>query len=293
MRLFFILHLIFMWGCSSYSVIELSSRYKDERIKYLVIHFTSENFERSLEILTGKTESMVSVHYLVPEPGDPSYLNNNINVYSLVTEEKRAWHAGISHWGGVSALNGTSIGIEIVNRSTCLNLQQEILEEEHLFPRRDCNFYVFPEEQIDTVILLIKDILSRNPGIEPINVVGHGDIAINRRVDPGPLFPWEQLYKNGIGAWYESEAVAEFKDILSVHPVQIEVIQKALKAYGYDVVVTGSKDAQTELAIQAFQMHFRASDYSGIIDNETVSILFALLDKYHPKKFNQIFKIKN
>ena len=64
----------------------------------------------------------------------------------------------------------------------------------------DCTFLAFPDEQIDLVIALSKDILARNPDIDPVDVIAHSDVAPNRRSDPGPLFPWRRLYENGIGA---------------------------------------------------------------------------------------------
>ena len=273
-------------GCHSLLIVDDPARYQDERIKYLVLHFTSEHFARSLELLTGRGESRVSVHYLVPEPGDDTYTDPSLRVYRLVYENQRAWHAGRSYWSGATALNGTSIGIEIVNRSACQNdsLTTDIPTPE----TQACMFFDYPEEQINLVIRLATDIIQRNPGIDPVNIIGHGDIAATRRVDPGPTFPWEHLYNNGIGAWYEEATVASYQRQFEFYPPSLTVVQQALLAYGYELELTGKNDPQTRFAVRAFKMHFRPSDFSSGIDAETAAILFALLEKYRPEKLREL-----
>ena len=281
------LFLIFITsGCNPLSIVDEPARYQDERIKYLILHFTSEHFERSMELLTGRGDSRVSVHYLIPEPEDDTYKASSLRIYRLVPEHQRAWHAGVSYWSGVTSLNGTSVGIEIVNRSACTNdrLVAGILTPE----AQSCTFYGYSDEQINLVIRLATDILERNAGIDPVNVIGHGDIAATRRVDPGPTFPWKQLYENGIGAWYEEERVGHYAEQFENFLPTLHVFQRALNAYGYEIDVTGKNDPQTRFAVRAFQMHFRPSNYSGNIDIETTAILFALLEKYRPEKLGKL-----
>lgn len=265
-------------GCTSLRTIDVPSANHNSRIQYLVLHFTSEHFAESLRLLTQRTESPVSVHYLVPEPGDDTYDRRSLEILRLVPEDRRAWHAGKSYWARADSLNDTSVGIEIVNRSACIDNDPET--ETSAPEDQSCTFLDFPDEQIDLVIRLARDILERNPEIDPVDVIGHGDIAPARRVDPGPLFPWKRLYENGIGAWYDDETVMKYRRLLKTDPADMSRVQRALLAYGYEIEETGENDVHTRFVLRAFQMHFRPSDISGRADAETVAILFALLEKY-------------
>jgi N-acetylmuramoyl-L-alanine amidase len=272
---------LLLTACSSIPMVDAPSANQNTRINHLVLHFTSEDFAESLRLLSQKTERPVSVHYLVPEPGDPTYGDRRLRVYRLVEEDRRAWHAGVSYWAGADVLNDTSIGIEIVNRSACVDSNPEAPEptpeDQH------CTFLDFPEEQLDLVIRLVKDIATRNPDIDPVDVIGHADIAPGRRVDPGPKFPWKRLYDAGVGAWYDDDTVMKHRQrFKSGLPSAFEV-QEALARYGYAVEPTGEFDAQTRFVLRTFQMHFRPSNYSGLIDAETAAILYALNEKYRPE----------
>ena len=265
-------------GCTSLRTIDLPSANHNSRVQYLVLHFTSEHYAESLRLLTQRTDSPVSVHYLVPEPGDDTYDRRSLEIFRLVPEHRRAWHAGKSYWAGADSLNDTSVGIEIVNRSACVDNDPET--ETPTPEDQTCTFLDFPDEQIELVIQLAQDILERNPDIDPVDVIGHGDIAPARRVDPGPRFPWKRLYENGIGAWPDDETVMKYRRLLKTDPANMSKVQRALQAYGYEIEETGENDVQTRFVLRAFQMHFRPSDTSGHADGETVAILLALLEKY-------------
>jgi len=217
---------------------------------------------------------------VVPEPGDATYPYPTLRIFRLVPEARRAWHAGRSYWGGTTSLNNSSIGIEIVNRSACVVDDADI--EEPAPEDQRCTFLPFPDEQVDLVIRLARDILGRRPDIDPVNVVGHGDIATTRRVDPGPAFPWKRLYDNGIGAWPDAETVDRYRQRFETDPPALAFYQAALGAWGYDLETTGKDDIRTRYVIRAFQMHFRPSGYDGRMDAETGAILLALLEKYRP-----------
>ncbi|HSG90048.1 MAG TPA: N-acetylmuramoyl-L-alanine amidase [Pseudomonadales bacterium] len=258
-------------------LIDVPSANQSSRISHLVLHFTSETLDESMRLLTQPSANPVSAHYLLAGP-DPATGARPV-VYRLVPEARRAWHAGRSAWSGRSALNDSSIGVEIVNLSGC----EEPLDGAELPDpaTQSCTFEPWPEAQIEVLILLLKDILARNPDIAAENVVGHADIAFARRVDPGPLFPWRRLHEAGIGAWYEEAAVARHAAALATSGLPpLDDLQAALAAWGYGVEVTGEDDAQTRLAVRAFQMHFRPSDHRGRFDGETAAILFALLERY-------------
>lgn len=238
----------------------------NSRILFLVLHYTADNLEGSLKTLTTPeplSTNPVSAHYVVPEAA----IDNQRKVYQLVHQDQRAWHAGVSSWQNRSNINDTSIGIEIVNLGYTDDKQG------------NRTWYTFPDYQIDTVIELAKNIVDLYQ-IMPTRVVGHLDIAVGRKVDPGPLFPWEKLYKNGIGAWFDKEEVNLSKVSKKNQLIDIKQLQTNLKKYGYNIVITGKLDEGTRNAVQAFQMHFRPSDYSGNPDLETIAILENLIKKY-------------
>ena len=273
-------------ACDSLPIVDAPSTNFNSRVNHLVIHFTSEDFERSLAILTGKAERRVSSHYLLPEAGDQTYSGDVLRVYSLVPTSERAWHAGRSYWAGKTGLNDQSIGIEIVNRSGC---DQDItaLGNGAEFATA-CEFLPFDTDQIDLLGRLLRQTLAQYPDIRPENIVGHADIAPTRKVDPGPLFPWKRLFDEGVGAWFDESRVTELVSLMSQHPLTIEQHQASLLAYGYKVTVTGIEDEQSQQAVRAFQMHFRPANYSGFFDNESAAILISLLERYRPNVLDKL-----
>lgn len=241
----------------------------NSRVRFLVMHYTAGNFKESVNTLTGNN---VSAHYLVPDPTDKSYIDagfKDMRVFNLVDEKDRAWHAGVSSWSNRENINDTSIGIEIVNQAS---------DDGH----GNITFPPFSEEQIRAVTELSMNIIQRHPDITPSNVVGHSDISPGRKSDPGAAFPWEKLYKSGVGAWYDQKIKDEYElQFSQVMPENSEIVSK-LKEYGYNVANANSDKGLNDL-VRAFQLHFRQNDYSGIIDAETAAILYALVDKYSAK----------
>ncbi|QIU88133.1 N-acetylmuramoyl-L-alanine amidase [Yokenella regensburgei] len=231
------------------------------RVKVLVIHYTADDFDVSLATLTDKH---VSAHYLIPEI--PPRFNGKPRIWQLVPEDKLAWHAGISYWRGATRINDTSIGIELENRGW-----QKTAGVKRFTP--------FAPAQIAALIPLAKDIIARYQ-IEPQNVVAHADVAPQRKDDPGPLFPWQQLAKLGIGAWPNADRVAFYlAGRIPSAPVDTASVLDLLSRYGYEVTPEMS-EAQQKRVIMAFQMHFRPTRWDGIADAETQAIAEALLEKY-------------
>ncbi len=266
----------------------LSSKNYDSRgnsqVRFLVVHYTSSNWKRSLQLLR-LPEFEVSSHYLIPETSDNSYRKSELDIYQLVDETDRAWHAGKSRWEDGENINDQSIGIELVNRSKCY--YQE--DNDKLDYKNDylCIFPDFDPLQIQLLIKLTQDILQRYPAITPTRIIGHADIQPKNKSDPGPQFPWFTLYNNGIGAWYDNETVYKFWLRYSQQPIPSPlVVQCALGIYGYGIEVTGVHDEQTFDIIRAFQMHFTPWQTNGEIDIGTVSTLWALLEKYFPESFD-------
>ncbi len=232
---------------------------QDQRVRHVVLHYTSLNEEKSLRVLTQRD---VSSHYLIGDGYDD-------NIYALVDENKRAWHAGVSKWKNIDNINFSSIGIEIVNETT---------------GSVEIDFKDYTEKQIQKTGKLVQDIVRRY-NIEPTNVVGHSDISPDRKHDPGPKFPWKRLYDEyGVGAWYDESDKNFYLPLFDYSQFDnysfIYQVQSDLRKYGYNITPTGSWNNQTKIVIRAFQYHFRPEKYDGILDAETWSILQALLKKY-------------
>lgn len=239
------------------------------RQRYIILHYTALNDDKSVQVLT---QQSVSAHYLVNDMDDPE-------IYQLVDENKRAYHAGISQWRNDTQLNDTSIGIEIVNAGYRTDSAGK-----KVFP-------VYPEYQMKKVAALVKDLVTRYH-IPATNVLAHSDIAPTRKQDPGPQFPWKKLYDEyQVGMWYD-EAVKmnflnqafqqDFAQQLLQSPF-IFKLQTDLKNFGYGISLTGTYDEATRKTVEAFQYHFRPTKYDGILDAETWAILQALLQKYPSK----------
>ncbi len=209
---------------------------RQSAVDLLVLHYTELPLDESLEILRDDTRpNRVSAHYVLDEDG---------TAYRLVQEHRVAWHAGRSHWRGRDAVNGSSIGIEIVNLHG---------------DRHD-----YPEPQIAALACLCRDIIGRHPAIVPRNVVGHSDVAPRRKIDPGLRFPWAKLAASGIGLWPRVGAA----------PIEGD-IQAALQRFGYPP----ARDVTTADIIAAFQRRFRPACADGIADRETRALLADLLEQ--------------
>ena len=231
------------------------------RVKVLVIHYTADDFDSSLATLTDRN---VSSHYLIPAV--PPEKGGKPLIWQLVPERDLAWHAGVSYWRGATRINDTSIGIELENRGwRRVNGQKQ--------------FVPFSSPQIAVLASLARDI-TRRYQIKPANVVAHSDIAPQRKDDPGPLFPWQALAAQGIGAWPDPNRVAFYLGGRSPYETVDEAALLTLLArYGYEVAPEMT-DIQRKRVITAFQMHFRPARYDGVADAQTEAIAQALLEKY-------------
>lgn len=119
--------------------------------------------------------------------------------------------------------------------------------------------------------------------IKPTAIVGHSDIAPDRKSDPGPRFPWKYLAENGIGAWPDQQTVNTIlKKLPKDKKINIAWLQDNLHRYGYPVQITKILDQQTKDVIRAFQWHFEPDNASGVPSLKTVALLEALLKKYPP-----------
>ncbi|WP_152045947.1 peptidoglycan recognition protein family protein [Aureimonas psammosilenae] len=216
----------------------------------LMLHYTGMEDGQKAAKWLAMPVSKVSCHYLVHEDG---------RVVQLVREASRAWHAGAGKWQGREDVNSRSIGIEIVN------------------PGHEFGYRAFPEAQIERLIELCRDVLSRWP-IEPRNVLAHSDTAPSRKQDPGELFPWHRLHAAGIGHLVPAEPIGGGRFIaLGDEGAPVAAFQELLALYGYGIEINGRFDEATRFATLAFQRHFRPERVDGVADVSTVATLHRLL----------------
>jgi len=248
-------------GCSHGLRIDTSyqAQGQDSRVQYVVLHYTSSNSARALNTLT---RGQVSSHYLIND-SPPT-------IYRLVDENRRAWHAGDSNWQGRSWLNASSIGIEIVHPGYRDTAEGRL-------------WYPWNPQQIEQLIPLLQDILQRH-NLAPERVIGHSDIAPQRKLDPGPLFPWQQLAEAGVAIWPDPAQVTQYEYLLAGQTPSLVWFETTLQRFGYSVA---GKPGQTDAlrnVIAAFQMRFRPARHDGQADAQTAAILAALV----PDSFAQI-----
>lgn len=214
------------------------SRAAGKRPDLLILHYTGMiDTKAALDRLTDP-RSKVSAHYLVDEDG---------TVFRLVDESMRAWHAGVACWEGESDVNSRSIGIELVN------------------PGHEFGYRPFPEGQIASLIELAGDIVGRH-AIRPWHVLGHSDVAPERKTDPGELFPWQRLARAGIGLFPEAAPTPD-------RAMSVMQVQETLREIGYDPPPSGIMDDRTRTIVTAFQRHWRASLIDGLADARCCAIL--------------------
>ncbi len=199
-------------------------------VDMLILHYTGMRSGPAAIDRLCDPAAKVSAHYAVEEDG---------RVFRLVPESRRAWHAGISHWRGANGLNARSIGIEVVN------------------PGHEHGYRPFAALQMAALCDLCLGILARHP-IPAWNVVGHSDVAPDRKEDPGEFFDWEGLAANGVGLWPRA-AGRDDGDAL-----------RLLGAIGYRT------DLPLTVLLHAFQRHWRPGRVDGVADAETLARLHAV-----------------
>lgn len=217
---------------------EAPSPNHDERrlpVSMVVLHYTGmpsagEALERMCD-----PAARVSAHYLIDEDGA---------VTAMVSEERRAWHAGRSYWRGITDVNSASIGIELVN------------------PGHEWGYREFPPAQMEALLPLLADIVDRHD-IPRANVVGHSDVAPARKLDPGELFDWPRLARLRL-------ALAVPKPKIWLVYDNSGAFYLALERFGYDI-------SDGPAAVRAFQRRFRPARIDGEIDGQIGGLLFELL----------------
>ncbi|MCQ8211389.1 N-acetylmuramoyl-L-alanine amidase [Cetobacterium somerae] len=272
-KIVFLLLTLVLSSCTSLKYSVNSSKYKsnsyNERVRFVILHYTALNDARSI---TALTKNNVSSHYLVTqERYDP--------VYSLVPDTKRAWHAGTSSFDGYKNLNDNSVGIEISNlgyssasKQKMTNLKEGVIDTTMFYPYNDA--------QIFKIGMLLKELTVKYK-INPKYILGHSDIAPTRKFDPGPKFPWKHLHdRYGVGAWFEAKDFNLYYSQNTFESYSVKDLKDELRKYGYDINTTDTWDLSSKKVVSAFQMHFRPRKVDGVFDLETFAIIKALNKKY-------------
>ena len=218
-------------------------------IKFIIFHYTGMKSEKTALKRLTNYKSQVSSHYLI---------NKNGEINKLVPDSYIAWHAGKSKWKKLESLNKNSIGIEITN------------------PGHSFGYKEFPKLQIFSLIKLTKLLISEY-NISKKNILGHSDIAPERKKDPGEKFPWKYLSKNKIGFWHNINQKILIKNrMLKISNNHKILFYNNLYKIGYSKKIPISlkykKNNYLLKITKAFQRRFRPEIVNGKIDRECLII---------------------
>ncbi|WP_415284364.1 N-acetylmuramoyl-L-alanine amidase [Candidatus Pelagibacter sp. Uisw_130] len=227
-----------------------------KQIKFIIFHYTGmKNESNALKKLTD-IQSEVSCHYLI---------KNNGEIIKLVPDLYIAWHAGESSWKNHKSLNQNSIGIEITN------------------PGHEHGYKKFTQKQIFSLLRLSKFLIKKYK-ISPKNILGHSDIAVLRKKDPGEKFPWKYLSKNKIGIWNTLNKQDLIKNRkLKIDKIEENIFFRNLFKIGYSKKYPKDKGKNKYLGelAKTFQRRFRQELVDGKIDQECLLISKNLIKAYY------------
>ena len=214
-----------------------------------------KNESDALSRLT-EIQSEVSCHYLIKDNGE---------IIKLVPDLYIAWHAGKSSWKNYKSLNQNSIGIEITN------------------PGHEFGYKKFTKKQIFSLLRLSRFLIKKYK-ISSRNILGHSDIAVLRKKDPGEKFPWEYLSKNKIGIWHTLNKHDLIKNRkLKISKIEEGIFFNNLFKIGYSKKYTKdiSKHKYLRELAKTFQRRFRQELVDGKIDQECLIISKNLIKAYN------------
>ena len=223
-----------------------------KKIKFIIFHYTGMKKESDAINRLTNIQSEVSSHYLI---------KNNGNILILVPDLYEAWHAGRSSWKNYKSLNKNSIGVEITN------------------PGHEFGYKKFSKKQISSLLRLCKFLMKRYK-INSKNILGHSDVAPQRKKDPGEKFPWKYLSRNKIGLWHTLEKKELIKNRgLKTSKIEKEFFLNSLFKIGYSKKIPNDFNKKKYLGeiVKAFQRRFRQELINGKIDQECLLISKNLL----------------
>ena len=229
---------------------------KTNQIKFLIFHYTGMKTEKAAINRLTDIESRVSAHYLIKQNGE---------IITLVPDLYTAWHAGKSVWKNYTSLNKDSIGIEIVN------------------PGHDINYKKFSKIQLAALVRLSKFLIKKYK-INSKDILGHSDIAPERKKDPGEKFPWKLLSKEKIGYWHNLNQNELIKNRnLKTSSKEKNLFLTNLFKIGYQKKFLYNSNFNRirfdQIISKAFQRRFRPEIINGKIDQECLLISQNLVKK--------------
>ncbi len=222
-----------------------TNKRREKNIKFIIIHYTGMAKEKDAINKLISPNSRVSCHYFITNAGE---------IINLVPDLYISWHAGKSSWKKTKMLNSCSIGIEISN------------------PGHDNKYNKFKKKQLQSLIFLVS-YLKKKYKIKKSNILGHSDIAPDRKKDPGEKFPWKLMYKKNLAIWHNiKEKKLKKKRNEKCNKLEILRFFENLKKIGYN-------SSNKLYIIKAFQRRFRQKLVNGIIDKECLFISISLIKK--------------
>ena len=224
------------------------------QIKFIIFHYTGMKKESEAINKLANIQSQVSCHYLI---------KNNGKIITMVPNLYTAWHAGISYWKNFKFLNKNSIGVEISN------------------PGHNFKYKNFSKQQIQSILRLSKFLIKKFK-IDKKNILGHSDIAPQRKKDPGEKFPWQYLSKHQVGVWHTiSDSLLKKNRMQKIDQINKKYFYYNLLKIGYSLKIPNNikKDRFLILVVKAFQRRFRQDLINGTIDQECLMISQNLAEK--------------
>jgi len=227
-----------------------------KQIKFIIFHYTGMKNESDAISKLTDIQSEVSCHYLI---------KNNGEIVKMLPDLYIGWHAGESSWKNYKSLNQNSIGIEITN------------------PGHEHGYKKFTQKQITSLLRLSKFLIKKYK-INSKNILGHSDIAVLRKKDPGEKFPWEYLSKNKIGIWHTLNKQDLIKNRkLKISKIAESIFFNILFKIGYSKKYPkdNSKNKYLRELAKTFQRRFRQELVDGKIDQECLIISKNLIKAYN------------
>ena len=222
-----------------------------KNIKFIIIHYTGMHNETSALNRLCDAKAKVSAHYFIKKNG---------SVLNLVPPLYEAWHAGKSSWKGLKSLNRYSIGIEIQNSG------------------HDNEYENFSKKQINSTKKLLNYLINKYK-VNFKNILGHSDIAPDRKKDPGEKFPWKKLAKSKLSQWHNlNEKKLKEKRLIKLDFVEECIFMRNLNKIGYQKISPKNFNFQKRILTKAFQRRFRQELINGISDHECLLISKNLLN---------------
>ena len=226
----------------NYSPNFYSFKRKPKDIKFIILHYTGmKNDKMSIKRLTDN-KSSVSCHY---------YIDQNGRIIVIVPDLFIAWHAGKSKWKKIKSLNKSSIGIEISN------------------PGHEHGYKNFTYKQLKSLKKILSFLIKKYQ-IDLKNILGHSDIAPNRKKDPGEKFPWYTLSKKNLCLWHTLK-ISELKKSRGkkINAISKKIFFKNLSMIGYDI---SNLKIHKKYITRAFQRRFRPKLINAVVDEESYLI---------------------